>query len=480
MPKQARQNRVFLNPSMESRLMKSNLWIVDDEESIRTICSSALEDLFNIETFKDASEALLALNSSKPDLIITDIRMPGLSGLELLQKVSSQHPGLPTIVITAHSDIDNALSAYKGGAFEYLPKPFDVDSIRNLAQKALKDSKSQINRNNDVFESGSKIIGRADSLQNVFKAIGKISKSDISVLIRGESGTGKELIAEAIHNNSNRANMPFVAINVAAIPHDLLESELFGHEKGAFTGAQSQRKGRFEQAQGGTLFLDEIGDMHPELQTRLLRVLSSEEFYRVGGHSPIRTDVRIIAATNQSIEKLIDNSKFREDLFHRLNVFKIELPPLRDRTEDIPSLIDYFLKRSSKDLKTEKKIIDKAAMDYLINFRWSGNIRQLENMCRYLTVMCSSAIVTIDDIPDDILKTIHTNEKLDTDWKLAVQKHIRESLPLDNNALKDISRDFETIIIKEALIATRGIKIEAAKLLGWGRNTLTRKIKTSD
>ena len=459
--------------------MKSNLWIVDDEESIRTICSSALEDLFNIETFKDASEALLALNSSKPDLIITDIRMPGLSGLELLQKVSSQHPGLPTIVITAHSDIDNALSAYKGGAFEYLPKPFDVDSIRSLAQKALKDSKSQINLNDDVFESETKIIGKADSLQNVFKGIGKISKSDISVLIRGESGTGKELIAQAIHDNSKRSNMPFVAINVAAIPHDLLESELFGHEKGAFTGAQTQRKGRFEQAHGGTLFLDEIGDMHPELQTRLLRVLSSEEFYRVGGHTPIKTDVRIIAATNQSIERLIDNSKFREDLFHRLNVFKIELPPLRDRAEDIPSLVEFFLKRSSKDLKTEKKIIDKTAMDYLVNFRWPGNIRQLENMCRYLTVMCSSSVITIDDVPDDILNTVNTNEELDTDWRLAIQKHIRESLPLDKNALKNISREFEEIIIKEALIATRGIKIEAAKLLGWGRNTLSRKIKSS-
>jgi len=459
--------------------MKSNLWIVDDEESIRTICSSALEDLFNIETFKDASEALLALNSSKPDLIITDIRMPGLSGLELLQKVSSQHPGLPTIVITAHSDIDNALSAYKGGAFEYLPKPFDVDSIRSLAQKALKDSKSHINSNDDVFESETKIIGKADSLQNVFKGIGKISKSDISVLIRGESGTGKELIAQAIHDNSKRSNMPFVAINVAAIPHDLLESELFGHEKGAFTGAQTQRKGRFEQAHGGTLFLDEIGDMHPELQTRLLRVLSSEEFYRVGGHTPIKTDVRIIAATNQSIERLIDNSKFREDLFHRLNVFKIELPPLRDRAEDIPSLVEFFLKRSSKDLKTEKKIIDKTAMDYLVNFRWPGNIRQLENMCRYLTVMCSSSVITIDDVPDDILNTVNTNEELDADWRLVIQKHIRESLPLDKNALKNISREFEAIIIKEALIATRGIKIEAAKLLGWGRNTLSRKIKSS-
>ena len=458
--------------------MKSNLWIVDDEESIRTICSSALEDLFNIETFKDASEALDALNSSKPDLIITDIRMPGLSGLELLQKVSNQHPGLPTIVITAHSDIDNALSAYKGGAFEYLPKPFDVDSIRRLAKKALKNFGSQVVSSENILESQTKIIGKADSLQNVFRAIGKISKSNISVLIRGESGTGKELIAKAIHSNSIRSNMPFVAINVAAIPHDLLESELFGHEKGSFTGAQSQRKGRFEQAQEGTLFLDEIGDMHPELQTRLLRVLSSQEFYRVGGHSPIKTDVRIIAATNQSIEKLIDDSKFREDLFHRLNVFKIELPPLRERQEDIPTLIEYFLKRSAKDLKTEKKNIDPTALEYLVTFRWPGNIRQLENMCRYLTVMCSSTIITIDDIPDDIINIAQTSDDTDLTWGSILQKHIRESLPVDRNTLKDVSDEFEKIIIKESLVATRGIKIEAAKLLGWGRNTLARKIKT--
>ena len=458
--------------------MKSNLWIVDDEESIRTICSSALEDLFNIETFKDASEALEALNSSKPDLIITDIRMPGLSGLELLQKVSNQHPGLPTIVITAHSDIDNALSAYKGGAFEYLPKPFDVDSIRRLAKKALKNFDSQVVSSENILESQTKIIGKADSLQNVFRAIGKISKSNISVLIRGESGTGKELIAKAIHSNSVRSNMPFVAINVAAIPHDLLESELFGHEKGSFTGAQSQRKGRFEQAQEGTLFLDEIGDMHPELQTRLLRVLSSQEFYRVGGHSPIKTDVRIIAATNQSIEKLIDDSKFREDLFHRLNVFKIELPPLRERKEDIPTLIEYFLKRSAKDLKTEKKNIDQTALEYLVTFRWPGNIRQLENMCRYLTVMCSSTIITIDDIPDDIINIAQTSDDTDVSWGSILQKHIRESLPVNRNTLKDVSDEFEKIIIKESLVATRGIKIEAAKLLGWGRNTLARKIKT--
>ena len=275
----------------------NNVWIIDDEESIRTICASALEDLFNVESFSSASEALLALNSTTPDLIITDIKMPGMSGLEFLDKVSEKFPNLPTIIITAHANIDNALSAYKGGAFEYLTKPFDINEIRKLAIKATKSSKPQ--HDELTQESNSQIVGKAVSMQEVFKAIGKISKTDITVLIRGESGTGKELIAQSVHENSSRSNEPFIAINVAAIPHELLESELFGHEKGSFTGAQSQRIGRFEQALGGTLFLDEIGDMHPELQTRLLRVLSSHEFYRVGGQKPIKSDVRIIAATNQ-------------------------------------------------------------------------------------------------------------------------------------------------------------------------------------
>jgi len=318
----------------------TNIWIIDDEESIRTICTSALEDLFNVESFSSASEALLALNSNKPDLIITDIKMPGMSGLEFLNKVSEKFPNLPTIIITAHANIDNALSAYKGGAFEYLTKPFDIDEIRKLAIKATKSSKPA--QNDVAQESNSEIVGKAESMQEVFKAIGKISKTNITVLIRGESGTGKELIAQSVHANSSRSSEPFIAINVAAIPHELLESELFGHEKGSFTGAQSQRIGRFEQALGGTLFLDEIGDMHPELQTRLLRVLSSHEFYRVGGQKPIKSDVRIIAATNQNIEDLIKTGQFREDLYHRLNVFRIELPPLRKRKGDIPALVEYF------------------------------------------------------------------------------------------------------------------------------------------
>ena len=459
-------------------MIKPKLWIIDDEESIRTICRSALEDNFIIETFPNGSEALLALNSDKPDLIITDIKMPGLSGLELLQKVSVKYPGLPTIVITAHSDIDNALSAYKGGAFEYLPKPFDVDTIRSLALKALNNSESIKEKTKSTeFSKSSKIIGQAQSLQNVFRAIGKISNSEITVLIRGESGTGKELIAQAVHDNSQRSQNPFVAINVAAIPHDLLESELFGHEKGSFTGAQAQRVGRFEQAQGGTLFLDEIGDMHPELQTRLLRVLSSQEFYRVGGHEPIKSDVRIIAATNQSIENLIKTSKFREDLYHRLNVFKIELPSLRERNEDIPALIDYFLKQSSIELKTDKKEIDDITLKYLVNFSWPGNIRQLENTCRYLTVMCASSTISMEDLPEDILKKNISTGEIDTDWRLNLQKHIRHQIQTDKSIIKKVSAEIEKVLIDESLKASNGIKLEAAKLLGWGRNTLARKVK---
>jgi len=459
-------------------MIKPKLWIIDDEESIRTICRSALEDSFIIETFPNGSEALLALNSDKPDLIITDIKMPGLSGLELLQKVSAKYPGLPTIVITAHSDIDNALSAYKGGAFEYLPKPFDVDTIRSLALKALNNSESIKEKTKSTeFSKSSKIIGQAQSLQNVFRAIGKISNSEITVLIRGESGTGKELIAQAVHDNSQRSQNPFVAINVAAIPHDLLESELFGHEKGSFTGAQTQRVGRFEQARGGTLFLDEIGDMHPELQTRLLRVLSSQEFYRVGGHEPIKSDVRIIAATNQSIEDLIKTSKFREDLYHRLNVFKIELPSLRERNEDIPALVDYFLKQSSIELKTDKKEIDNITLKYLINFSWPGNIRQLENTCRYLTVMCASSTISMEDLPEDILKKNISTDEINVDWKSNLQEHIRHKIQTDKSIIKKVSAEIEKVLIDESLKASNGIKLEAAKLLGWGRNTLARKVK---
>ena len=457
------------------------IWIVDDDKSIRWVLEKALQSNdIDIQTFSQPDAVLKRINDEEPDVVITDIRMPGMDGISLLDRIKKQSPNTPVIIMTAYSDLDRAVSAFQSGAFEYLSKPFDVDEVISLVKRAV--AYKQTNKEPSTYSSSDKsnsIVGSAPAMQDIFRAIGRLSSSNYTVLITGESGTGKELVAAALHANSPRSSSEFIAINTAAIPKDLLESELFGHEKGAFTGAQTQRKGRFEQAHGGTLFLDEIGDMHPELQTRLLRVLSSEEFYRVGGHTPIKTDVRIIAATNQSIERLIDNSKFREDLFHRLNVFKIELPPLRDRAEDIPSLVEFFLKRSSKDLKTEKKIIDKAAMDYLINFRWPGNIRQLENMCRYLTVMCSSSVITIDDVPDDILNTVNTNEELDADWRLAIQKHIRESLPLDKNALKNISREFEAIIIKEALIATRGIKIEAAKLLGWGRNTLSRKIKSS-
>ena len=463
----------------------NNVWIIDDEESIRTICASALEDLFNVESFSSASEALLALNSTTPDLIITDIKMPGMSGLEFLDKVSEKFPNLPTIIITAHANIDNALSAYKGGAFEYLTKPFDINEIRKLAIKATKSSKPQ--HDELTQESNSQIVGKAESMQEVFKAIGKISKTDITVLIRGESGTGKELIAQSVHENSSRSNEPFIAINVAAIPHELLESELFGHEKGSFTGAQSQRIGRFEQALGGTLFLDEIGDMHPELQTRLLRVLSSHEFYRVGGQKPIKSDVRIIAATNQNIESLIKTGKFREDLYHRLNVFRIELPPLRKRKEDIPSLVKYFLKKSANEIKSDQKDIEDPAMKVLNEYDWPGNIRQLENTCRYITVMAPSASITLDDIPDEV-KNIDMNLEsspnangLDSNinWEESLSGHIRNVLQ-DKNDLTTLSKDLEKILLQEALKASKGRRIDAAKILGLGRNTITRKIKDLD
>ena len=460
----------------------TNVWIIDDEESIRTICSSALEDLFDIESFSSASEALLALNSCKPDLIITDIKMPGMSGLEFLNKVSEKFPDLPTIIITAHANIDNALSAYKGGAFEYLTKPFDINEIRKLAIKATKSSKPA--QNDVAQESNSQIVGKAESMQEVFKAIGKISKTDITVLIRGESGTGKELIAQSVHANSSRSNEPFIAINVAAIPHELLESELFGHEKGSFTGAQSQRVGRFEQALGGTLFLDEIGDMHPELQTRLLRVLSSHEFYRVGGQKPIKSDVRIIAATNQNIEGLIKTGQFREDLYHRLNVFRIELPPLRKRKGDIPALVKYFLRKSADEIKSERKNIEENAMNILNEYNWPGNIRQLENTCRYMTVMAPSTSITIDDIPDEVknIEMISNGSAqinvLDSniDWEVTLSEHIRSVLQ-DQNDLTNLSKELEKILLQEALKASKGRRIDAAKILGLGRNTITRKIK---
>ena len=460
----------------------TNVWIIDDEESIRTICTSALEDLFKIEAFSSASQALLALNSSKPDLIITDIKMPGMSGLEFLDKVSEKYPDLPTIIITAHANMDNALSAYKGGAFEYLTKPFDINEIRKLVIKATKTKKTNLQEGLEV--SKSKIVGKAGSMQEVFKAIGKISKTDITVLIRGESGTGKELIAQSVHANSSRNNKPFIAINVAAIPHELLESELFGHEKGSFTGAQSQRIGRFEQALGGTLFLDEIGDMHPELQTRLLRVLSSHEFYRVGGQKPIKSDVRIIAATNQNIEQLIKTGKFREDLYHRLNVFRIELPPLRKRKEDIPMLVKHFLSKSAAEIKGDEKGIDKNAMKMLNDYDWPGNIRQLENTCRYITVMAPSASITVDDIPDEIKNinqtdfsnTVNINMDSTSSWEESLSSHIKNVLS-DVNDLTRLSKELEKLLLQEALKASKGRKIDAAKILGLGRNTITRKIK---
>jgi len=368
----------------------TNVWIIDDEESIRTICSSALEDLFNVESFSSASEALLALNSTTPDLIITDIKMPGMSGLKFLDKISEKFPDIPTIIITAHANIDNALSAYKGGAFEYLTKPFDINEIRKLAIKATKSTKPQLNEL--AQESNSQIVGKAESMQEVFKAIGKISKTDITVLIRGESGTGKELIAQSVHQNSLRSSEPFIAINVAAIPHELLESELFGHEKGSFTSAHKQKKGKFELADQGTLFLDEIGDMSLSAQAKVLRALQENKICRVGGEKEINVNVRIIAATNKNLTEEIANNNFREDLLHRLSVIPINVPSLRERKKDIPLLINYFINSICSENGIKEKLIEPDAMTLLSNHQFPGNIRQLRNIVERLIILSDQKI----------------------------------------------------------------------------------------
>ena len=460
------------------------VWVVDDDRSIRWVLEKALQGAgLEHAVFESAKAVRKALEVHTPTVVMTDIRMPEEDGLSLLEHLHAVSPKLPVIVMTAHSDLDSAVASYSKGAFEYLPKPFDVDDAILLVRRALERQKETYTVNErKVGDENPLILGEAPAMQDVFRAIGRLAQAEITVLINGESGTGKELVAKAVHANSPRKAGPFIALNMAAIPKDLVESELFGHEKGAFTGAQAQRIGRFEQALGGTLFLDEIGDMHPELQTRLLRVLSSQEFYRVGGHKPIKSDVRIIAATNQSIEELIKTSKFREDLYHRLNVFKLELPPLRKRKEDIPSLISHFLKSAAIELNTEQKTINKKTMAFLEDFDWPGNIRQLENTCRYLTVMSASSTISMDDLPQDIFnnKGLSENQNLhDVSWQTSLEDFIRSEIGSDKNILKKVNSEIEKILIDESLRASNGIKLEAAKLLGWGRNTLARKAKNT-
>ena len=458
------------------------VWIIDDDKSIRWVVEKALQKAGIItRSFSSGKELLAALQVDLPDALITDIRMPGMDGLELLDKVQHSHPNLPVIIMTAHSDLESAVSAFHGGAFEYLPKPFDIKEVVNLAQRACIHGRQQqddAHRAAATIEPTPEIIGEAPAMQEVFRAIGRLARSHITVLINGESGTGKELVAKALHRHSPRAKNPFIALNMAAIPKDLMESELFGHEKGAFTGAQLRRAGRFEQANGGTLFLDEIGDMPAELQTRLLRVLADGEFYPVGAHLAIKVDVRIIAATHQNLEILVDQGRFREDLFHRLNVIRIHIPALRERKQDIPLLLRHFLHHAAAELGVEIKTLKPEAEAFLSTLEWPGNVRQLENSCRWLTVMASSREVHLHDLPPELLNTSLEKESVGTDWESLLRAWIdQQLLTKEAEVAKQTIPAVEAILIKAALNFTRGKRHEAAILLGYGRNTLTRKIK---
>jgi len=453
----------------------SCVWIIDDDRSIRWVLEKALlrEDI-PCMTFSSASDALRELERSQPGAVLSDIRMPGVSGLELLQALRERLPKVPVIVMTAYSDLDSAVAAFQGGAFEYLPKPFDVDQALDLVRRALTENASR-----DVPASSDapvpEILGQAPAMQEVFRAIGRLSQSHATVLITGESGSGKELVARALHRHSPRASGPFIALNTAAIPRDLLESELFGHERGAFTGAAAQRRGRFEQADGGTLFLDEIGDMPAELQTRLLRVLSDGQFYRVGGHSPIKVNVRVIAATHQDLEVRVREGLFREDLFHRLNVIRLRLPPLRERREDIPLLVRHFMQKSARELGVEVKGVSETALKILVNLPWSGNVRQLENVSHYLTVMAPGQVVEAGDLPADLMQGMAA--QTGSDWLHGLAAEAGARLARGEAAiLDDLTQAYEKTLIEVALRHTGGRRIEAAHLLGWGRNTLTRKI----
>ncbi|QKX16849.1 nitrogen regulation protein NR(I) [Microbulbifer sp. YPW1] len=461
--------------------MNNRVWIIDDDRSIRWVLERALSRA-GIDTtcYENGDRALDDFYSESPDVVISDIRMPGSDGFKLLQRFQSERPELPIIIMTAHSDLDSAVAAYQGGAFEYLPKPFDVDEAVAVTRRALAHANEQQPEEPVIIDNGignKEIIGEAPAMQEVFRAIGRLSHSNITVLINGESGTGKELVAAALHNHSPRKNQPFIALNMAAIPKDLMESELFGHEKGAFTGASAQRAGRFEQANGGTLFLDEIGDMPAETQTRLLRVLADGEFYRVGGHTPVKVDVRIIAATHQDLERLVEQHKFREDLFHRLNVIRIHIPRLADRREDIPRLVRHFFNSAAKDLGVEPKILLKETEEYLSGLDWPGNVRQLENTCRWITVMASGREVLVDDLPPELHQQGATSEA-PQDWQKALRLWADQALATgQREILSEAVPAFERALIEIALKHTAGRKRDAAELLGWGRNTLTRKLK---
>jgi two-component system nitrogen regulation response regulator GlnG len=460
---------------------QAKVWVADDDSSIRWVLERALTQAgITNESFADADALLQQIAAEQPDVIISDIRMPGTDGLELLSRINDSYPDLPVIITTAHSDLDSAVTSYQKGAFEYLPKPFDLDEMIAVTERALAHAEEK-RGSAPVLEEmpDTEIIGEAPAMQEVFRAIGRLAHSNITVLINGESGTGKELVAQALHRHSPRAGAPFIALNMAAIPRDLMESELFGHEKGAFTGANNKREGRFEQADGGTLFLDEIGDMPPDTQTRLLRVLADGEFYRVGGHVPVKVDVRIIAATHQNLEALVEQGSFREDLFHRLNVIRIHIPKLSERREDIPRLARYFFQQAARELGGEPKILLPEAEEFLLGLEWPGNVRQLENCCRWITVMASGREIHLSDLPPELGQTPAAPENgQQSEWPDLLFRWARNQLVQGKQQiLQEAVPAFEKVMIEVALQHTRGRKRDAAELLGWGRNTLTRKMK---
>ena len=496
--------------------MLNKVWIVDDDSSIRWVLERALSKKnVKCELFENSSDVLQALKKSTPSVLISDIRMPGESGLALLEMVKARLPELPVIIMTAFSDLDTAVSSFQAGAYEYLSKPFDIDAAVNLITRTLDDSITHLDKScPKTIPLAPNLLGKSKVMQEVFRAIGRLSQSSTSVLVTGETGTGKELIAKALHDSSPRSRLPFIPLNMAAIPRDLLESELFGHEKGAFTGANTTRKGRFEQANGGTLFLDEIGDMNFELQTRLLRVLSDGQFYRVGGVTPINSNVRVITATHQNLESRVKEGLFREDLFHRINVIRIQLPALRERPEDIEILSDFFLNECANSLSVERKFLTSDAINCLSSFPFSGNVRQLKNICHWLTVMGPNNTIARIDLPHEVksyqskrniksesftdsdgcysaLGVTNLDETTDADiqknmeWQSLLQKSIKENLSSNSNLNNNTSfefwaKEFETVIYKTALEFTRGRRLEASKLLNVGRNTVTRKIKELD
>ena len=456
------------------------VWIIDDDKSIRWVIEKSLSrEGIVFRSFAAAQDALDALETSSPQVVISDIRMPGASGLEFMQQLKAKLPATPIIIMTAYSDLESAVAAFQGGAFEYLPKPFDVDHAVLLIRRALDESIRE-SPHEDVNGDVPEILGSAPTMQEVFRTIGRLAQSHATVLITGESGTGKELVALALHRHSPRAAKPFIAINTAAIPKDLLESELFGHERGAFTGAATMRRGRFEQADGGTLFLDEIGDMPPDLQTRLLRVLSDGQFYRVGGHTPITANVRVIAATHQDLDQRVKAGLFREDLYHRLNVIRLRLPALRERREDIPLLLKHFLAKSARELNVDAKRLSETAVTFLSQQEFPGNVRQLENLCHWITVMAPAQTVEVADLPVDVRGSAGDKNAVtvDSNWQRALEREVTASLARgEREIFNGLNRAFETALISKALEHTGGRRIEAATLLGIGRNTLTRKIQ---